>query len=407
MKRLIFLSLHDLGLNPLAEVALPALSRCGWAIEVVGVRAESSVMGRVLSYPCVRHDISALNSGRLAFELQTLRWLQRARTGPYDVIYIDSNPLAPRATLGLLGPLFGKRLVYHAHDFFDPGIHPVHAFLEKKLMQRAACHLNVDFHRAYICQTLCGFRSPILVVPPHLPSAWPVSDRSPEIRRKLGANSSDDVVVMLHGGWSPLRATSQLLEALATLPPRFRLVMTTDLTPQLAEAFARLAIAQRVVCIGQQSYDDLFRYTCSADIGVLLYSNSDLGNFFQAPGRLTEYLACGIPVLASHFTGLQLLMLKHGVGLCADPDSPADIAGRLLDLEAGCRDGRFNRTVIRQRFLDVFAFDHWEDAVCRAFDELMDSPPLPSRCIPPRLSSIGGPLYVPSSPTTSHEGGIR
>jgi glycosyltransferase involved in cell wall biosynthesis len=220
----------------------------------------------------------------------------------------------------------------------------------------------------------------------------------------MGANSPDAVLAIVHGGWSSLRGTSQLLEALAVLPPRFRLVMAGDPSPPLLAALARLGIEQRVACIGWQNYDDLFQYTCSSDIGVLLYSNNDLGNFFAGPTRLTEYLACGIPVLGCHFTGLQLLMLKHGVGLCADPDSPEDIARGLLDLEAARRDGRFARGMIRQRFLDIFAFDHWESAVCDAFDKLMDSPPLPPRPIRPSLSTIGGPLYVPSRPTISHEG---
>ena len=401
MKRLIFLSVHNLRLNPFGELALPGLSRRGWAIDVVGVGAKSSVTGRVLPYACQRFDIPPLNLGRLAFESRLFRWLQHARTGPFDVIYIHSSALASRAALGLAGPLFGKRLVYHAHDFFDPLDHPVHAWLEKRLTRRAACHFNGEFHRAFVCQTLYGFRAPILIVPPHLPSAWPVPAPSPEIRRKLGASSPDDVVLILHGGWSRLRATRELLEAMALLPPRFRLVMTTDPSPPLQAATARLGIEGRVVCIGRQSYEDLFQYTSSSDIGILLHANNDLGNFFQAPGRLTEYLASGIPVLASHFTGLQLLTLKHGVGLCADPGSPQDITERLLDLEAGRRDGRFSRSVIRQRFLDVFAFDHWEDTVCRAFDEVLDSSPLPSRPVRPILSAIGGPLYVPSLPAIS------
>jgi glycosyltransferase involved in cell wall biosynthesis len=401
VKRLIFLSLHDMRLNPFGELALPALSRRGWAIDVVGLRSKSSVTARVLPYPCRRHDIPALNEGRAAYEWRVFEWLQRARTGPYDVIYLHSSVVASRAALGLAGPLFGKRLVYHAHDFFDPLDHPVHAWLEKRLTRRAACYLNGEFHRAYVSQTLYGFRAPILIVPPHLPSAWPIPDPSPEIRRKLGANSPDDVLLMLHGGWSPLRTTRELLEAIALLPPRFRLVMTTDPGPPLPAEFARLGIEDRVVCIGRQNYEDLFQYTSSSDIGILLHANNDLGNFFQAPGRLTEYLASGIPVLASHFTGLQLLTLKHGVGLSADPGSPEDIAKRLLELEAGRRDGRFSRSVIRQRFLGVFAFDHWEDAVCQAFDEVMDSSPLPSRPIRPNLSTIGGPLYVPSRPKTS------
>lgn len=401
MRRLIFLSLHDLALNPFGELALPAVARSGWAIDVVGVHATSSMMGRVLPYPCRRHDLPPPNSGRLGLEWRVLGWLQYARTGPFDVIYVHSNQLASRAALGLAGPLFGKRLVYHVHDYLDPLNHPVHAWLEKRLARRARLYFNGEFHRAYIDQTRYGFRAPILVVPPNLPSAWPIPEPSAEIRRKLGAQSSQDVIVMHHGGWSPLRATSQLLAALAILPPRFRLVMTTDPSPPLQAEVARLGIEQRVACIGRQKYEDLFQYTSSSDIGILLYANNDLGNFFQAPGRLTEYLASGIPVLASHFTGLQLLMFKHGIGLSADPGSPQDVARCLLELEAGRRDGRFSRGVIRQRFLDVFAFDHWQETVCRAFDELMDSSPLPLRPVRPDFSTMGGPLCAPSEPWMS------
>jgi glycosyltransferase involved in cell wall biosynthesis len=399
MKRLILLSTYDVSKNPLPELALPALSRRGWTIDVVAGGASNSVMGRVLPYSCRRHEIPRFKSNHLAYEWCIFEWLQRARTGPYDAIYIHSNVLSYRAALGLAGPLFGKRLVYHSTDYLDPIEHPLHAWLEKRLARKARYHLNAEFHRAYIDQTRYAFRAPVLVVPPHLPAAWPVPDPSPEVRRKLGANSPDAVLAIVHGGWSSLRGTSQLLEALALLPPRFRLVMTTDPNPPLQAALARLGIEQRVICIGRQKYEDIFQYTTSCDIGVLLYANNDLGNFFAGPTRLTEYLASGLPILGCHFTGLQLLLLKHGVGLSADPDSPQDIAARLLDLEAARREGRFSRSAIRQRFLDVFAFDHWEDAICQAFDELMDSAPLPSRPIRPDLSTIGGPLYVPSQPT--------
>lgn len=352
-------------------------------------------MGRVLPYPCQRHHIADVNLKGPAYEWRVFDWLQRARTGPYDVIYIHSNVLAYRAAVGLAGPLFGKRLVYHSTDYIDPLDHRLYAWLEKKLARRARLHLNAEFHRAYIDQTRYGFRAPVLVVPPNLPSAWPIPQPSPEVRRKLGANSPDDVLVIVHGGWSSLRGTSKLVEALAALPPRFRLVMTADPNPALQAALARIGLEQRVACIGRQKYEDLFQYTSSCDIGVLLYANNDLGNFFGAPTRLTEYLACGLPVLGCHFTALQLLTLKYGLGLSADPESPRDIARRLLELEAGRHEGRFSRAVIRQHFLDVFAFDHWEEAVCRAFDELMDSPPLPSRPIRPSLSGIGGPLAGP------------
>ena len=402
MKRLIFLTVQDLAVNAWPELPLPALARRGWNITVVGVNSKLSVMGQALPYPCERFDLAPRGAGLVAYELQVLRWLQRARFGPYDVIYLHSQALASRAALGLMGPFFGKRLVYHTHDFFDPVTHPFHAHLEGKLTRRASYFFNGEYHRGYFCRTMYNLRCPVLVVPPNLPAAWPIPGPSREIRRLLGARTPEDVLLMLHGGWSPLRATDQLLHALALLPPRFRLVMTSNLDPNLTARLERFGVANRVVCLGQVGYGKLFSYSASADIGIMLHVNNDLGNFFQAPGRLTEYMACGLPVLASHFTGLQLLMLKFRIGLCADPASPSEIASRIIEIESARRKGEFTRDTIRRTFLESFAFDNWESAVCDAFDATIAAkfPDLPTV---PDFGRFGAP-YLESRSVVDSRG---
>jgi glycosyltransferase involved in cell wall biosynthesis len=393
MKKLICITIRDLSSNPFPELALPVLVRNGWKVTLVAPNVHQSVLNRCLPYACWRHNVCSGSCSRLLSELAIQRWLQHARLGPYDVIYLQCQQLAPRAALGLAGPLFGKRLVYHTYDFYDPGTYPCYSRLEGHLTRRAACHLNGEYHRAYITRTLYRLRCPVLVVPPHLPANWPIPGRFEAGRRALGSRSSEDVILMLHGAPSDLRATGQLLTALARLPGRFRLAMTCALDDRLSATLGRLGIQDRVTCLGRLDYLQMFSRTVNADIGIMLHVNNDLGNFFQGPGRLTEYMACGLPILASHFTGLQVLVGRHRLGACADPGDPADIAARILEIEAGIRGGAFDRNAIRQCFLDRFAFDHWEPAVVAAFDAVLRSTPSPIPPVPD-FSAQGSPAYT-------------
>ncbi len=393
-KRLICITLVDCSQTPFSELALRTLAQDGWDITFVAPSANRSLMGRVMDFPCRRHELPSLKAGRAGYEFAVQWWLQKARFGSYDLIYLHSQGVSARAALGLAGPLFGKSIVYHTHDFYDPVNHPYYARLEGRLARRATMNLNGEYHRAYFCRTMYRLRSAVHVVPPHLPADWPIPFRSQAIRNRLGAGEPDKILLMLHGGPSCLRATDELLAAFAMLPRRFRLAMTAEKTLSLDRDLIRRGIADRVKCLGRLDQIDMLSYTASADIGIMLHVNNDFGNFFQGPGRLTEYTACGLPILASHFTGLQTLVLRHNIGVCVNPKSPEEIADGLLELESGLQAGRFSHTAIRRTFLDSFAFDHWENVVTTVFRQALEQRKLPRRSLPPDFGIQGAPLYT-------------
>jgi glycosyltransferase involved in cell wall biosynthesis len=384
-RRLFFISCYDLSMTPYADVALPALARDGWDILVAAVGAESSLLRKTIPYECKARNLLRQQGHSLwSKESELLRELLAARFGPYDVIYVHSEMLCARAALALAGPRLGKRLVYHNPDYYDPITHPLYTRLEGRFCRKVDLHLNNEFHRGYISRAQYRMTCPIITAPPNLPAAWPIPSRS-EAKRAEMCGGEDAFVLMLHGPYSELRMVPQLFEALSLLPERFRLVMT-GANVRKAEADAmlqRFGVSERVLRLPTLGYHEMFEYTVNADAGVLLYKNNDLGNFFTSPGRISEYLACGIPVLATDHTGLENLVSRLDLGECVDSTAPRRIAAGLTRLAESTARGRHPRDRMRERFLKHFAFDHWEPKICQAFNDLLvrgkmlSSPPSP------------------------------
>jgi glycosyltransferase involved in cell wall biosynthesis len=385
---LLFITTADPDSTPHAEWIPWTLEKAGWRVTTVTPAGNGSLLRQVLG---ARWNSRALPFGRgrnrLAAEYALLRELLRARFGSDQVIYLHSQGLGWRAALVFLGPLFGKRLVYHNPDYFDPVTYPIRTTLEGILARRCDLVINHEFHRGYIMRAEYRLRCPVLVAPPHLPIGWPVPPRSEQRRSELAGGREDAFILRLHSGFHPRRMVPQILEALAILPERFRLAMTGradgSADPAAERLMTKLGISGRVVTLPRLGYGAMLEYTASSDAGILLYANNDLGNFFQAPGRLTEYLACGLPVIASRFTGIENLVLRYGIGCCAESGDPARLADAILQLESQVRSGRFSPTLMRHRFETHFAYDHWESRILGAFERALRFGRGPSQAPPP------------------------
>jgi glycosyltransferase involved in cell wall biosynthesis len=371
MGRVFYISRTDLSDSPYPEVALPALARAGHELVVAAPNASKSLYRRHLPFPCEPIDIPP--GTNVASEFAVLRQLLGARTGRYDVIYINSQSMSMRAAVGLVGPKFGKKILYHNPDYYCPRRFPLAFRLERHLCRRADLYVNAEFHRAYITSVMYRCRCPVITSPPNLPSGWPVAPLTQSKRLEMTGGDPDAFVLMLHGGYSDIRMTPQLVEALASLPAHIRLVMTGKPPARDAvdELFDRLGVSHRILRLPRMDFDELLSYTVNANAAILLYQNSDLGNFFQAPGRLTEYLICGLPLLASDHTGLENLVMRFRAGETANATKPSSIAAAIGRLEQGVKQGSYSKARMRSIFEEHLAFDHWEPQFVAAFDEML------------------------------------
>jgi glycosyltransferase involved in cell wall biosynthesis len=160
-----------------------------------------------------------------------------------------------------------------------------------------------------------------------------------------------------------------LLEAVAAVPD-VRLVFLGDPEPGygswLAAEIARRGLGERVTALPSVPLTELLAHTAEADVGVTLLQDTCDNHRLALPNKLFEYVAAGVPVIASGLAEAQRLIEAYGIGWCVAPDDPGAVAAAIsLAVEArgdaGLRDrlrrarAELNWSVEQERLRAVYA----------------------------------------------------
>jgi glycosyltransferase involved in cell wall biosynthesis len=159
--------------------------------------------------------------------------------------------------------------------------------------------------------------------------SWPTDGDPHVVRNELGIDPDAPVLAMT-AVLRPQKAIDVMLGAMAILGrthPNVRLLLVgPGESRDLRAAAARLGVADVVCFMGPRR--DVANILAGANVGVL---SSD---FEGSPLAVLEYMAAGLPVVATDVGGLPQ-MVQHGItGFLVpprDPDALAESVGRLLD----------------------------------------------------------------------------
>jgi glycosyltransferase involved in cell wall biosynthesis len=296
------------------------LAELGYDVHLVAALASSDAFRDGVH---VRGVGAPASSGRLVRMTRTVAGVLRAALDA-DVYHLHDPELIPA---GLVLTRDGKRVVYDAHedlpaDILDKAwirrrlrtpVSRLAELLERFAAERFAAVVTAtpsihDRFSRYCCRAVIVSNYPVLaefdvVVPPP---------------------GGKDRAVCFVGGISEIRGAGVMVCAMADIDATL-LLAGRFLPPQLRDQLAGSAGWSRVIELGQIGRSEVMTTLGRSMAGLVLYA--PVANHWAAqPTKVYEYMAAGLPVIASNFPRWRAIVEAHECGLCVDPTDPVAVS---------------------------------------------------------------------------------
>lgn len=180
------------------------------------------------------------------------------------------------------------------------------------------------------------------------------------------------------GGLPAWQALDRLFASVARLRDQLQdvaIVVVGDGSSRASweEASVGLGVADLVHWVGRVPRDEVPSYVLGFDVGYSGQIRSSLGSMYHSPLKLYEYLAMGIPILASDFDDARRLVNSVGGGTLFDPDMPESLDDALLEVRSRHDEHRADRTLIRERTLAQHGWDQRVSTIIAGVRGILDT----------------------------------
>jgi O-antigen/teichoic acid export membrane protein/glycosyltransferase involved in cell wall biosynthesis len=161
-------------------------------------------------------------------------------------------------------------------------------------------------------------------------------------------------LVYLSGTLTPGRGVTSMVRAMELLDDRFELVLAGRfVTPEYEAEVRALAGFKRVRYIEPVPHGQVWGMYGECDAGLVCLLPLERYKV-SLPVKMFEFMAAGLPVIASDFPLFRELVEGNGCGICVDPEAPQRIASaaRLLAGDAGLvrQMGEMGRKAVLEKY---------------------------------------------------------
>jgi len=345
-----------------------ALARAGHAVTVVELAppaperaGEPFALASALPPAWVKRYVP-LKLHRLVSGLTTARAGARLRP---DVVHAHDVAMLPSGWLA--ARLARARLVYDTHEYAAGVPYRTRAFralvtiVERLFVPRADAVVTVsDGIAARLAERFRLRRPPVVVR--NLPDL-PPADGPGGLRASLGLGR--DTPLVLHQGAPAVHRGCETLVAAAERLDGVHVVFLGSGEPAYMEHLRALA-GTRVHFVPAREPGELLAATAEADVGVSLLEDVCENHRLALPNKVFEYVAAGVPVVASDLPELRRLVERYRIGWLVDPGDPGAVADGIATAlaargDAGLRDAlaaaarELSWSAEQPRLLEVYA----------------------------------------------------
>jgi glycosyltransferase involved in cell wall biosynthesis len=176
-------------------------------------------------------------------------------------------------------------------------------------------------------------------------------------REALGIGQGRLLLILQGGGINVQRGGEELIEVMVKCENTILFIIGSgDVLDDLKKIVNQDNLSDKVRFFPKMSWDEMMRYTKSADVGLSLDKNTNINYRFSLPNKLFDYISAGIPVIAGDLPEVTRIITDHSCGIIIPEISPDEIgqAIKLLD------ENRDLLRVLRQNAKEAGEELNWE-----------------------------------------------
>jgi glycosyltransferase involved in cell wall biosynthesis len=249
-----------------------------------------------------------------------------------------SNDLDTLVPCYAVSRLFRKKLVYDAHEYFTGQ----HGLIEKRMRHgvwKAAERLTVPHvrHMITVSSSIADlYRSEYGSDPVVIRNVAPSVAHLMPHDRSMHSVGKDELLVVYQGsGINEGRGAEEMIDAMS-LVERVRLIIagSGDIIRKIRQHALDSPAAGRIVFLPVMPWEEMMRYTLGCDAGLTLDTDSCTNQRYSLPNKLFDYIAAGIPAIASPLPEVSAVIGQYGCGVVlaeVSPEAIAEALGRLRD----------------------------------------------------------------------------
>ncbi len=229
----------------------------------------------------------------------------------------------------------GRRFVYYPFELYGEQAAQASRFIIT--VERVILQLGVDMlitqntERAHVYHRR-GHKGPVSIVPNYKPrrnSTAMAPDDHGDLRTMIGV-SPETRIALYAGVLGPGRWLDDLAQAALLLPEKRVMVF---MGPQKdwwrsheAEFTTAAVAAGKLFILPPVPEASVIKWALGADLGIAIYSDEVLNNIYAAPGKLSDYVFAGLPIVAPALPTIEPLIRDLKIGICFHDPGPEEMA---------------------------------------------------------------------------------